>query len=123
MPGKFFAEFVKELQYLKGSSPRTTELCKRSFIPYKNICEDRLLTKALLNQFVVDMREHGYSITTCNITIRSINSFLYRLAENEHCPKLGSNNYRGKNGLSLIPTVLADDVEIIAVYLSKTAIS
>jgi integrase/recombinase XerD len=34
------------------------------------------------------MREKGYASTTCNITIRSFNSFLTWLHENEHTPRL-----------------------------------
>jgi hypothetical protein len=35
---KLFAEFIKELEFLKGSSPATIELYERSFKRYTDHC-------------------------------------------------------------------------------------
>jgi integrase/recombinase XerD len=48
-------------------------------------------TEKNLSRFVLGMREAGLSITTCNIYIRSINSFLTWLKENGHCPQTFKN--------------------------------
>src|SRR5688572_17257188 len=84
---ELFDNFAKELEYLKGTSKKTITSYRLSLNRYIIACGDVLPTKEQLSKFVVSMRERGLAITTCNISIRSFNSFLTWLAENEHCPK------------------------------------
>jgi|ERR1051325_6219431 site-specific recombinase XerD len=79
-----FENFLKELEYLKGISKLTVKSYRQVFARYKATCGDELPTKANLNKFVVAMREKGLAITSCNIAIRSFNSFLTYLEENGH---------------------------------------
>lgn len=80
-----FEQFIKELEYLKNVSSLTIKSYRQA---YKRYCQstgerDILPTKASLNQFVIGMRESGLKPTSCNISIRAINSYLRWLYENE----------------------------------------
>jgi integrase/recombinase XerD len=83
---ELFEQFLKEKQYLQGISPLTIRSYKQAL--------DRLIksgateiSKASLNKFVVFMREQGLAITTCNISLRSMNAFCTWLFENGHIPE------------------------------------
>lgn len=80
-----FDQFVKELQYLKNVSPLTVKSYRQAYERYCRFTGERdiLPTKASLNQFVIGMREAGLKPTSCNISIRAINSYLGWLHENE----------------------------------------
>jgi site-specific recombinase XerC len=80
-----FDQFIKELQYLKNVSPLTVKSYKQAYDRYCRFSgeNDILPTKQSLNQFVIGMREAGLKPTSCNISIRAINSYLGWLHENE----------------------------------------
>lgn len=80
-----FEQFIKELQYLKNLSPLTIKSYRQAYGRYCKFSgeNDILPTKASLNQFVIKMREAGLKPTSCNISIRAINSYLGWLYENE----------------------------------------
>lgn len=80
-----FDQFIKELQYLKNLSPLTIKSYRQAYGRYCKYSgeNDILPTKASLNQFVIKMREAGLKPTSCNISIRAINSYLGWLHENE----------------------------------------
>ncbi len=80
-----FDQFIKELQYLKNISPLTIKSYKQAYDRYKRFSgeNDILPTKQSLNQFVIGMREAGLKPSSCNISIRAINSHLGWLHENE----------------------------------------
>ena len=82
-----FEDFIKEKRYLCNLSERTlnsyrTDMFRR-WIRYVG----GMPTQAGINQFIVKMREEGLAISTCNITIRSLNSFLSWLHRNGHIPQ------------------------------------
>jgi integrase/recombinase XerD len=80
-----FNQFINELKYLKNVSPLTIKSYRQAYDRYKrcNGENDILPTKQSLNQFVIRMREAGLKPTTCNISIRAMNSYLRWLYENE----------------------------------------
>lgn len=87
MISDLFEDFIKEKRYLNNLSERTlnsyrTDMFRR-WIRYVG----GMPTQSGINQFVVKMREEGLAISTCNITIRSLNSFLSWLYQNGHIPQ------------------------------------
>lgn len=80
-----FDQFINELKYLKNVSPLTIKSYRQAYDRYKRCMgeNDILPTKQSLNQFVIGMREAGLKPTTCNISIRAMNSYLRWLYENE----------------------------------------
>jgi integrase/recombinase XerD len=85
-----FDQFTKELRYLRNLSERTIFSYRDAFERWMKFV-GAMPTERNLSQFVLGMREAGLSITTCNIYIRSINSFLTWLKENGHCPQTFTN--------------------------------
>lgn len=78
-----FDRFIKEKQFLANLSPRTIHSYKENFNRWqKHVGEFPAAHN--LSQFVVALREAGLSVTTCNICIRSFNSFLSWLHENQY---------------------------------------
>ena len=69
-----FNDFLREKLYLKNISPKTQKSYREAFVRFRK--GEAELSKPGLNRFVVWMREKGLSPVTCNIYIRSINSFL-----------------------------------------------
>jgi integrase/recombinase XerD len=85
-----FDQFTKELRYLRNLSERTILCYGDAFGKWlKHVGE--IPTEKNLSRFVIGMREAGLKITSCNIYIRSINSFITWLKENSHCPQTFSN--------------------------------
>jgi site-specific recombinase XerD len=87
MEASMFDQFVKELQYLKNVSPLTVKSYRHAHNRYLKFGKEILPTKVSLNQFVVGMRETGLKPTSCNISIRAINSYLAWLYENQFIKK------------------------------------
>lgn len=79
-----FENFIKELQFLKNLSPMTVKSYRLAYDRYQRHGKENIPTKASLNQFVVGMRESGLQPSTCNISIRAMNSYLTWLFENEY---------------------------------------
>jgi integrase/recombinase XerD len=115
---ELFEQFARELEYLRGSSDETIALYRRIVKRFTNACGDVMPTKPLLNQVVISMREHGYAITTCNITIRGFNSFLVWLAENDHCEKLKMNKL--KEDKRTVPDVPIESLKRLLKYKPKS---
>jgi site-specific recombinase XerD len=88
MVSELFAQFIKEKRYIANLSERTIQSYEshvfKRWMKYVGV----MPTQANLTQFVIAMREDGLSPTTCNITIRSFNSFLGWLHRNGHAPAL-----------------------------------
>jgi len=80
-----FQQFVKELKYLRTLSDLTITSYGEAFDRWQKHV-DELPSEKNLSQFVIGMREANLSITSCNIYIRSINSFLTWLKDNGYCP-------------------------------------
>jgi integrase/recombinase XerD len=84
---ELFQLFLKEKQYLKNLSPLTLKAFELTWLRWTK-CMGKLevtcLDKPLLINFVIKLRELPIKATTCNITIREINSFLTWLHENDY---------------------------------------
>lgn len=78
-----FEEFVKDRLYLKNVSPLTIRSYRQAFKRFGS----EPVSKTSINSFVVRMRESGLSPVTCNISIRSMNSYLSWLFEEGHIPE------------------------------------
>lgn len=87
---ELFAKFLKEKTFLVGISPKTVRSYKQAFNAYQRVLSsmrtqaNELPTKDTLKDFVIGMREAGLSPGACNVYIRSINSFLTWLRENNY---------------------------------------
>jgi len=81
---EFFEKFIRDKRYLKNLSERTISSYLEVFKRWVRFVGSELPDHERLEKFVVGMREAGFTITTCNISIRSFNSFLYLLHESGH---------------------------------------
>jgi integrase/recombinase XerD len=80
-----FDQFKKEKTYLKGVSQNTIIWYDYSYRAFKNVCGDvSELSKQVLNEFVIGMRQSGISAVTVNNYIRGMNVFFTWLYENEY---------------------------------------
>ena len=81
----WFEQFLKEKTFLRNATAKTLRFYRQSFkkfcwaIP---VCEK--LDRAILNEFVIKMRESGLSPISRNVYIRGMNSFLSWLYENQY---------------------------------------
>jgi integrase/recombinase XerD len=88
-----FTQFLRERQYVKNASPHTVEFYRfryktfaRALAGESLLSDDGskvLLTKRHLTNFVLWMREQGFTPANCNAHIRGINPFFTWLYENE----------------------------------------
>lgn len=85
-----FDQFTKELKYLRNLSERTIKSYQEAFDRWQTHVGE-IPTEDNLSQFVIGMREAGLQPTSCNIYIRSINSFITWLKEKGDCPQTFSN--------------------------------
>jgi len=79
-----FSQFVREKVFLKNISPATVKAFKDCERAYKRTIGDNLPTKQNLKEFVIQLQESGIAVTTVNYYIRSLNSFLTWMLENEY---------------------------------------
>src|SRR5690242_3622111 len=77
-----FDTFLREKLYPKNVSKLTIRSYKQAYERFTKQSSE--ISKAALNDFVISMRESGLEASTCNISIRSFNSFLTWLFENGH---------------------------------------
>lgn len=75
-----FEDYRKEMRYLRNFTEASLTNCKYIFLRWNRLIGG-IPTAEKLPQFIIKMRESGLSVTTCNITIRTFNSFLVWLAE------------------------------------------
>jgi len=78
-----FSQFIREKQFLGNISPRTVKSiidCQRA---YKRTLGDTLPTKESLKEFVIKLQESGIAVSTVNFYIRTLNSFLSWMFEND----------------------------------------
>jgi integrase/recombinase XerD len=83
-----FEQFIKEKRYLDGLSERTLASYKNDVFKRWIRFAGGVPTEESLTDFVINMRQSKLSVTTCNITIRSMNSFLSWLTKKEIIPFL-----------------------------------
>jgi len=84
---ELFAQFVKERKYLKNVTPKTVIYYHNSwdsFVRLVSIENADQLTRPILNEYVVRLRESGIKPVSCNTYISGINAFLNWLYENGH---------------------------------------
>ena len=87
---KFFyayRQFVRERKYLKNVTPKTINYYNNSWDSFCRLIqvEDaKQVSRALLNDYVVKLRESGIKPVSCNTYISGINAFLGWLFENRH---------------------------------------
>jgi integrase/recombinase XerD len=80
-----FDHFKKEKTYLKGVNHKTLIWYDYSYRAFKNACgEVNELSKQVLNNFVIGMRQSGISAVSTNNYVRGMNVFLGWLYENEY---------------------------------------
>jgi integrase/recombinase XerD len=85
-----FNQYKKEMLYLRNFSEKTLRLYQEVFDRWIKYAGEMPAGKNL-PQFVIGMREAGLNTTTCNISIRGLNSFLTWLKEKKLCPQTFSN--------------------------------
>jgi integrase/recombinase XerD len=81
---ELFEKFIRDKRYLKNLSSKTIDSYREIFGRWVRFVGKEMPNVELLEKFVVGMREAGFTITTCNISIRSFNSFLSWLHDNGH---------------------------------------
>jgi site-specific recombinase XerD len=81
---ELFEKFIRDKRYLKNLSSKTIDSYREVFGRWVRFVGRGMPIVELLEKFVVGMREAGFTITTCNISIRSFNSFLSWLYDNGH---------------------------------------
>jgi site-specific recombinase XerD len=84
MVEELFEKFIRDKKYLKNLSERTISSYREVFGRWVRFVGKEMPERERLEKFVMGMRETGFTITTCNISIRSFNSFLSWLHENGH---------------------------------------
>jgi integrase/recombinase XerD len=82
--------YKKEMRYLRNFEERTLRGYQEVFNRWVKYVGE-MPTEQNLSQFVIGMREAGLNTTTCNISIRSFNSFISWLKDNGHCPQTFTN--------------------------------
>src|SRR6266508_6752155 len=85
-----FEQYKKEMLYLRNFSEMTLRLYQEVFDRWLKYVGE-MPTETNLSSFIIGMREAGLNTTTCNISIRSFNSFIGWLKENGHCSQTFSN--------------------------------
>lgn len=84
---KLFEMYMQERVFLKNASPLSIKSNKICWLRFVKVMGQRRLeevNKTFLKEFVLGLRDLGLAVTTCNITIREINTFFGWLYENEH---------------------------------------
>src|SRR6185295_9175745 len=82
MLDELFKRFVKEKTFLSNVSPKTVRFYQQSYNAFKRSVGEQLPDKAVLNDFVIKLKEGGMSAGGVNVYIRGMNSFLSWLYEN-----------------------------------------
>jgi hypothetical protein len=100
-----FNQYKKEMLYLRNFSEMILRLYQEVFNGWMKYVGE-MPTEKNLSRFVLGMRESGLAITTCNIHIRSFNSFLTWLKDNNHCPQTFTN----KGSIMAIPKEILDEL-------------
>lgn len=82
-----FELFMKERTFIRNASPLSIKSNKHTWLRWTKCMGNRSLQeldRSLLIELVFKLRELPIAPTTCNITIREINSFLSWLHENDY---------------------------------------
>jgi integrase/recombinase XerD len=82
---ELFENFIRERKYLKNVTPKTISYYHNSWDSFRRLVpveEPHLLTRELLANYVVRLRESNVKPVSCNTYISGINAFLNWLHEN-----------------------------------------
>ena len=79
-----FKQFLKDKTYIRNVTPKTISFYQQSFKAFRRSYAGELsdITKADLNNFVINLRERGMSPNGANVYIQGMNSFLSWCHEN-----------------------------------------
>jgi hypothetical protein len=72
---KHFEDYTREMRYVSNFSELTLTNCRQIFKRWQRFIGG-MPTEDNLTEFIIKMREADLSPVTCNITIRTFNSFL-----------------------------------------------
>lgn len=82
---KLFKKFLRDKQFISNLSATTLKSYEKDvFGRWKRLVGKEMPTAENLDDFVIEMRQGNLSVTTCNISIRSFNSFLSWLHSKGH---------------------------------------
>jgi site-specific recombinase XerD len=82
-----FEQFVKERIFLMGVAPKTVEFYRRGWVTFRKHYQGEEITKEILKDFMIKIRESGIKATTANTYARAINAFLNWMHEQNHLPE------------------------------------
>lgn len=84
-----FEQFLRERRYLKNVTPKTVTWYRTAFdaltrtVPVVDAAD---LSKPLLQEFVVRLRERGLAPVSCNTYVKGVNTFVAWLHAEGHIP-------------------------------------
>jgi integrase/recombinase XerD len=85
-----FDDFLRGRRYLQNVTPKTLTWYQTAFDAFRRVvavdAPDQL-SKAVLQEFVVRLRERGLSPVSCNTYLKAINAFLAWLHAEGHAPQ------------------------------------
>ncbi|SRR6266404_1751525 len=119
---ELFEQFVKERKYLKNVTPKTIIYYNNSWdsfrrmVPIENTDQ---LSRLLLNEYVVNLRESGIKPVSCNTYISGINAFLNWLHEGGHIRE-GLTIKKLKVEQQVVKTIEEDALKAILTFKPKT---
>src|SRR5687767_1180080 len=82
-----FEQFLRQRRFLKNVTPKTVTWYQTAFDSLTrtvSVTEPADLTKAVLQDFVVRLRERGLAPVSCNTYVKGVNSFLAWLHAEGH---------------------------------------
>jgi integrase/recombinase XerD len=82
-----FERFLRERRYLKNVTPKTIAWYQSAFLAFTRtvtVSGPEDLTKSLLHDFIVGLRERGLSPVSCNTYLKALNSFFAWLHAEGH---------------------------------------
>jgi integrase/recombinase XerD len=82
-----FSQFIREKRFLGNVSLRTIKTFKDCQRAYYRTVGDEIPNKQNIKEYVIKLQESGIAVTTVNFYIRTLNSFLSWLFENEVIPE------------------------------------
>src|SRR5689334_7432457 len=119
MLDELFKRFTREKLLLENVSPRTVKFYQQCFKAFKATMGDELPDRFILNEFIIRLREKGYSAGGINVCIRGMNSFLTWLWKNNHISeKLRMKELRTEQ--KVIPTYSTTELKALLSFKPAT---
>jgi site-specific recombinase XerD len=115
---ELFKRFIKEKLLLENVSPRTVKFYQQCYKAFKRLVGTDLPDRLALNDFIIKLRESGYSAGGINVCIRGMNSFLSWLWRNNHLSeKLRMKELRTEQ--KIIPTYSTAELKALLSFKPK----